>query len=60
MGSATDRGGGGNKLVINYPNKRRLEPMRSATRAEVAAMVYQAMLVRGKVDPIPSNFIAGQ
>jgi parallel beta-helix repeat protein len=49
-----------NKLVINYPNKQRLEPMRSATRAEVAAMVYQAMLVRGKVDPIPSNYIAGQ
>lgn len=39
-------------LVINYSNPCRLEPDQSATRAEVAAMLYQALVKAGKVDTI--------
>jgi parallel beta-helix repeat protein len=46
-----------NKLVLNYPNKKALEPKRNATRAEVAAFVYQILANRGQIPPIPSNYL---
>ena len=45
------------QVVVNYPNLNTLNPNREATRAEVAAFVYQALVNSGKVSPIPSNFI---
>ncbi len=37
-----------NRLVVNYPNIRVLNPNKSATLAEVSAFVYQALVSRGK------------
>lgn len=44
-------------LVVNYPNPKTLNPKRNASRAEVAAMVYQAMVRAGKVEAIPSKYV---
>lgn len=45
-------------FVVNYPNAKILNPRRNASRAEVAAMVYQAMAQAGKVEAIPSQYVA--
>lgn len=44
-------------LVVNHPNTQNLNPNRNATRAEVAAMVYQALVHQGKLEPIESTYI---
>lgn len=44
-------------LVANYPNPKVLNPNRDANRAEVAAMVYQALVKAGKMQPISSQYI---
>ena len=45
-------------IVVNSPDQRKLNPVREATRGEVAAMVYQALLDQGKVEvAIESEFI---
>ncbi len=49
IGAATEH-----QLVVNYPDPTRLNPNRSATRAEVAAFIYQALFSQGRVPPIPS------
>ncbi|MFQ3612364.1 MAG: S-layer homology domain-containing protein [Cyanobacteriota bacterium] len=36
-------------LIVNYPDPMLLEPNRAATRAEVAAFTYQAMVNRGSL-----------
>lgn len=46
-----------NRIVVNYPNRSRLDPNRAATRAEVAAMVYQALVNAGKISAIDSAYI---
>ena len=43
-------------LVINYPDKTRLTPNRVATRAEVTAMTYQAMVLLKKVPNLASPY----
>lgn len=45
------------QLVINYPTVKQLEPNRQATRAEVAAFVYQALVNAGRVQPITSPYL---
>ena len=45
------------RIVVNYPSLTQLNPNREATRAEVAAIVYQALVNAGKANAIPSNFI---
>ena len=45
------------RIVVNYPSLTQLNPNREATRAEVAAIVYQALVNAGKATAIPSNFI---
>jgi len=45
------------KIVVNYPSLVQLNPTRQATRAEVAAFVYQAMVNAGKADAIASPYI---
>jgi hypothetical protein len=42
---------------VNYPSLVQLNPTRQATRAEVAAFVYQAMVNAGKADAIASPYI---
>lgn len=44
-------------LVANYPNPNILEPNRNATRAEVAAIVHQALARAGRVEPIQSQYV---
>ena len=45
------------KIVVNYPLVGQLNPNREATRAEVAALVYQALVSAGKAEPIASPYI---
>jgi parallel beta-helix repeat protein len=45
------------KIVVNYPNPRQLFPTKEATRAEVAAMVYQALAAIGRSPGINSPYI---
>ncbi|MBE9006870.1 DUF1565 domain-containing protein [Fortiea sp. LEGE XX443] len=45
------------QLVINYPTVKQLAPNRQATRAEVAAFVYQALVNAGRAQPIPSPYL---
>ncbi|MEH2140658.1 S-layer homology domain-containing protein [Nostoc sp.] len=46
-----------NGLVVNYPNPQILAPNKVASRAEVAAMIHQALVKRGKLEPISSPSI---
>ncbi|MEH2452710.1 DUF1565 domain-containing protein [Nostoc sp.] len=45
------------QLVINYPTAKQLNPNRQATRAEVAAFVYQALVNAGRAQAIPSSYL---
>ncbi|MEA5618040.1 S-layer homology domain-containing protein [Cronbergia sp. UHCC 0137] len=44
-------------LVVNYPQPELLEPLRDITRAEVAAVIYQALVARGEEEAIASPYI---
>jgi len=48
------------RIVVNYPNVRILSPNRVATRAEVAAFIYQALVSQGEAVAINSPYIVGQ
>ncbi|PSB01148.1 S-layer homology domain-containing protein [Merismopedia glauca] len=52
VAAATEKG-----LVVNYPNVKMLKPNRRATRAEVAALIYQAMASTGQVQKVDSPYI---
>ncbi len=45
------------RIVVNYPEPRKIEPNREATRAEVAAMVYQALVAIKRTPAINSPYI---
>lgn len=45
------------KLVVNYPAVAQLNPNQNATRADVAAFVYQALVNAGTVPPIASPYL---
>jgi len=40
------------RIVVNYPNPQLLDSQRSATRAEVAAFVHQALVSQNKLPPL--------
>jgi hypothetical protein len=44
-------------LVVNYPQPDQLEPLREITRAEVAVLIYQALVATGQENPLPSAYI---
>lgn len=44
-------------LVVNYPIVKSLNPTRNATRAEVAALIYQALVNEGQAQAINSPYI---
>jgi len=46
-----------NGLVVNYPNPQVLAPNKIASRAEVAAMIHQALVKLGKLEGISSQNI---
>ncbi len=45
------------QIVVNYPVLVQLNPTQNATRAEVAAFVYQALVNAGKAQAIPSPYV---
>lgn len=45
------------ELVVNYPNIKQLKPLEIATRGEVAAFIYQALVSLEKTSEISSEFI---
>jgi hypothetical protein len=45
-------------LVVNYPNRKILDPNKLITRAEAAALTYQGMVQAGKVPAITSAYVA--
>ncbi len=45
------------QLIVNYPNLKQLNPTRDATRAEVAVMVYQALVNDARVGAIDFPYI---
>ena len=49
-----------NRMVVNYPNLKLLNPNQPATRAEVAAFIYQALVRSGQIQAIPSPYIVIQ
>ncbi|MEP6519149.1 S-layer homology domain-containing protein [Microcoleus vaginatus] len=52
VASATEAG-----IVVNHPKRALLQPNRTATRAEVAAMIYQAMAKKGQVPAKSSEYV---
>ncbi len=46
-----------NRIVVNYPNLKFLNPDRVATRAQVAAFIYQALVSSNQASAINSPFI---
>lgn len=55
IAAATER-----RIVVNYPDVQLLNPNRAATRAEVAAFIYQALVSTNQVAAIQSPYIVGQ
>ncbi|MEM1255672.1 MAG: S-layer homology domain-containing protein [Cyanobacteria bacterium P01_H01_bin.21] len=51
MAAATE-----SNIVVNYPNLESLNPNQPATRAEVAAMIYQTLAAQGRVDGIDGEY----
>ncbi|HEY9851944.1 MAG TPA: S-layer homology domain-containing protein [Leptolyngbyaceae cyanobacterium] len=45
------------ELIVNHPNPQMLKPNQKATRAEVAALVHQALAKQGKVQKVNSKFV---
>ncbi len=45
------------QLVVNYPTVKQLNPNQQATRADVAAFVYQAMVNAGRAQAISSPYL---
>lgn len=44
-------------IVVNHPNLDSLSPNQPATRAEVAAMIYQTLAAQGRIDEIDGEFV---
>ena len=49
-----------NQLVVNYPNTALLNPNQNATRADVAAFIYQALVKQGAAPAIGPNDVASR
>ncbi len=45
------------EIVVNYPNLKLLKPLDVATRGDVAAFIYQALVYLKQVPVIQSNYI---
>lgn len=43
-------------VVVNYPDTRNLAPNRLASRAEVVAMLRQALVYTGQLSPLPPGY----
>jgi hypothetical protein len=45
-------------IIVNYPNTRTLNPLGNLTRAEAAAILYQALVRQGQIEPLANNVAA--
>jgi hypothetical protein len=45
-----------NTLVVNYPNRDQLKPAQAATRAEIVAMIHQALVQQGELPAVESEY----
>lgn len=45
-------------MVVNYPNTKVLNPNQPATRGDVAAFIYQALVAQGRLQPLPNQAAA--
>ena len=52
VAAATEAG-----IIVNYPKRQLLRPNATATRAEVATMLYQSMVKKGKAPAKSSQYI---
>lgn len=43
------------EIVVNYPTRTQLQPQRQASRAEIAAFVYQALVQAGRAQPLAAT-----
>lgn len=53
-----------NEMVVSYPDVNRLRPQQTATRADVAAFIYQALVAEGELPELANsesatNYIVG-
>ncbi|HAZ44071.1 MAG TPA: S-layer protein [Cyanobacteria bacterium UBA11369] len=55
IAAATEQG-----IVVNYPDTDRLKPNKIATRAEVAAFIYQALVNSGQAQDLASPYIVAR
>ncbi|MEL6937970.1 MAG: S-layer homology domain-containing protein [Cyanobacteria bacterium J06598_1] len=44
-------------FVVNYPEVAQLNPAQPTTRAELSAMIYQALVREGIVEPVESEYV---
>ena len=54
VAAATERG-----MVVNYPDVKSFNPTKVATRADVAAFIYQGLVSTGKASSISSPYVVG-
>jgi hypothetical protein len=52
IAAATEAG-----IVVSYPQVNQLNPDLTATRADIAAFIYQAMVETGQMDEVASEFV---
>jgi len=45
-----------NLIVVNYPSPDQLKPAQAATRAEIVAMIHQALVARGALPVVQSEY----
>jgi hypothetical protein len=45
-----------NNLIVNYPARDQIKPAQAATRAEIAAMLHQALVARGELPAVESEY----
>jgi S-layer homology domain len=45
-------------IIVNYPNIRTLNPLGNLTRAEAAALLHQALVRQGQIEPLANNVAA--
>lgn len=50
---------GDRKLIVNYPEVKRLNPRANLTRGQLASLLYQSLAHQGQLTAIRSNYIVG-
>ncbi len=45
-----------NNLIVNYPARDQIKPAQAATRAEIVAMLHQALVERGELPAVESEY----